>query len=236
MDCGSPAAAFNPQPAADRESHYRLRRKVRLLRRCRIETSSHSTAMSSTNSHSADSSLRSRPSREACLGMRSLRSISCGSMSSTRCRAAFTLLEVLAVLSLLVVASALLLPSLQRWQRDISLQQAVVMARTGLNETRLAAIDSASPRGFVFELNGRRFGIVDETTAPLTQHYGELPPDTQFVAVAQSPSNSGMSAPIWFRPDGTASDAELWIADSAGQRQRLVVRRITGGVNCVPDS
>lgn len=168
--------------------------------------------------------------------MRSSRFISCCPSWPRTQRVGFTLLEVLAVMSVLVVASALLLPSLQRWQRDISLQQAVAMVRTRLMETRLASIDSARPRGFVFELNGRRFGIVDETTAPLAQHYGELPPDTQFVAVAQSTSNNGMSAPIWFRPDGTASDAELWITDSAGQRQRMVVRRITGGVNSVPDS
>ena len=154
-------------------------------------------------------------------------------MSSTQCRAAFTLLEVLAVLSLLVVASALLLPELQRWQRDISLRQAVAIARTGLSETRLAAIDSARPRGFAFELNGRRFGIVDESNAPLSQRYGDLPPNTQFAAVAQGTSNNGMSVPIWFRPDGTATDAELWIEDSAGQRQRLVVRRLTGGVSSV---
>ncbi len=140
-------------------------------------------------------------------------------------------------MSLLVVASALLMPSMQRWQRDIDLQQAVAAARGGLSQTRLAAIENARPHGFVFEHGGRRFGIVDDRSpinaAPLRF---ELPLETQFVGDAsQAPQRESLAAPIWFKPDGTASDSVFWIQDATGSRQRLTVRRLTGGVSCQPE-
>lgn len=176
-------------------------------------------------------SCRSLLGHEACLGMKSSGLTSRCQFSRQHDRAAFTLLEVLAVMSLLVVASALLLPSLQRWQRDISLQQAVALTRAGLLHTRLAAIDAARSHGFVYEVDGRRFGVTDEpSTNALRQWLGELPVDTRFVAEGAT-SRHGFMTPIWFRPDGTATDAVLWIQDARGQRQRLAVRRLTGGVS-----
>lgn len=74
-------------------------------------------------------------------------------------RRAFTLLEVLLVLGLLVIIGSLSWPSLQRPLANQRLSGAAKQVRVALAQTRLAAIESGEPYQFQFLPGGNKYRV-----------------------------------------------------------------------------
>lgn len=80
--------------------------------------------------------------------------------SLVRCRPAFTLVELLVVLGVLVVMASLSWPSLMRYVEENSLRQNAELVRRELANTRVLAIESGLTYQFRFEPQGRDFVIL----------------------------------------------------------------------------
>ncbi len=75
-------------------------------------------------------------------------------------RGAFTLLEMLVVLTILVLLASLTWPSLLRYVRERRLSEQAHIVRLELNNARIKAIDSGMTYQFRFEPGGRRYVIL----------------------------------------------------------------------------
>jgi prepilin-type N-terminal cleavage/methylation domain-containing protein len=173
-------------------------------------------------------------------------------------RRAFSLIELLLVLALLLVAAALSGPSLARAYERHQLQQAVALVRTRLAAAHYEALRRETIYEFRYEPGGNRWLIVPvaaDAGAPAPTgawdhaggYLGELPGRTRFhkppgtatgrldrhVAGLPIP-DVAWSAPLRFFPDGTADGADLAIVGSRGDAQQLRVRRLTSGVTVRP--
>lgn len=73
--------------------------------------------------------------------------------------AAFTLLEMIVVLALLVLAAALVWPSMRRSLQQNQLTNSAKLVRNALARARLAAIESGQPYAFRWEIGGRRYEV-----------------------------------------------------------------------------
>jgi prepilin-type N-terminal cleavage/methylation domain-containing protein len=97
-------------------------------------------------------------------------------MTTTRFRpprAAFTLLEVLLVLSVLAVIIGISWPSVVRYMRDEAIREAAQSVQTAAAGSRIKAIDTGLTYQFRYEPGGQRFAVIpfdppqniDSTTA-----------------------------------------------------------------------
>ena len=146
-----------------------------------------------------------------------------------RSRNAFTLVELLMVLSVLVVLTAMSLPATLRWQRGLAMERAISIIQIQVQETRLAAIRSGEPWSLVLPQPG----------VPGRRYPNHLPAahnatwDFQWPAGIQChdmPSQQ-FPGPIFFQPDGTVSERFLRLADSNGQSTFLQLDRLTGSAS-----
>ena len=203
--------------------------------------------------------------------------------------AAYTLLELLLVLAVIVAVAGAVTPTVVERMGDYKLKRGVEMARSAISSTRIHAIDLSSVYQFRFEANGRRYlAIPTDTEALITSQtgssssanapnalpttaivHGELPEDLSFQPVVLSTANTstptpttatattGMppggtdpawtaafghvpnsgdytsaswSAPVIFRPDGSAMEAAVNVVDKRGDGFQLKVRELTGEV------
>ena len=170
-------------------------------------------------------------------------------------RGAFTLLELLLVLSLLVVGLAMSWPVLQGTWDDLRLRKGADQVRTALGKTRLAAVTSGQIHVFRFQLGGDQYGVstwagadaaldaTEDGDASAPQLH-QLPEDVTFIAapglasdddlsadgIERFEETDGWSSPIMFYPDGTSTDARLAIAGIDGRYVAVELRGLTGTV------
>ena len=78
----------------------------------------------------------------------------------TRSRSAFTLLEIVIVLSIVSTIAALAWPVTMRWIADRSVHESAVVVRSSLVKARMWAIDRSVTYQFRFEPNGRNFIVL----------------------------------------------------------------------------
>lgn len=81
---------------------------------------------------------------------------------TARRRAAFTLIEVILTMCVLVIAASILIPSLQSMMGSYKLQGAVDSVRGAWAEARAAAIEQGRPYRFAFEPNGSFFRVAPD--------------------------------------------------------------------------
>jgi type II secretory pathway pseudopilin PulG len=197
---------------------------------------------------------------------------------------AYTLLELLLVLAIIVAVAGAVTPTVVERMGDYKLKRGTEMARSAISSTRIHAIDLSSVYQFRFEAGGRRYlAIPTDTEALMTSQtgsasaanalpttaivHGELPEDLSFQSVVLATGNTpaattatattGMppggtdpawtaafahvpnsgdytsaawSAPVIFRPDGSAMEAAVNVVDKRGDGFQLKVRELTGEV------
>ena len=80
--------------------------------------------------------------------------------SRRRVRSAFTLLEILLVLSVLIVVVSLTWPSLMHYMREQEIREGAELARSAAAGSRIKAIDTGLTYQFRYEPNGRQFVVV----------------------------------------------------------------------------
>ncbi|MBI3864867.1 MAG: GspH/FimT family pseudopilin [Planctomycetia bacterium] len=175
-------------------------------------------------------------------------------------RGAFTLLEILLVMGVMVVAIGLAWPAIAVIQGEYRLRQGGQLVQAKLAWARLHAVETGHVYQFCFEPGGRKFIILPRdqeantaqagpgTRAP-QKVGGSLPAenvhfDGTGVTTQTLPPEwlAGMtgegnfttvswSAPILFYPDGSASSATLQIVDKKSRTVTVSVRPLTGAVS-----
>ncbi|MCY2992344.1 MAG: prepilin-type N-terminal cleavage/methylation domain-containing protein [Planctomycetota bacterium] len=172
-------------------------------------------------------------------------------------REAFTLVELLIVLAILVMGLAMSWPAVGGLLAKNELRSAAQQVRAALAKTRLEAMESGAVRQFRYQPGTRRFEITrlaatteqpparrgvsgdgDATDAPaevlLASGVRWESPDTTGVLLRPAPSGDASeqawSAPILFFPNGRTSNARLQLGGRRGFLVPLTLRGVTGTV------
>ena len=171
---------------------------------------------------------------------------------------AFTLVELILVLGLLLAVSVLAFPAITRLYARNRLRQAGQIAQSRLNAGRMNAIKNNLKYEFRFQPTGRGYelrpaaakkvdGNVADHSRTAKTWKGELPDGVVFRNTSQHRSSESHNAiernakdvlfrgaewsePIHFFPDGTATNAEFEIVDESDSKFRIQVRALTGSV------
>jgi Tfp pilus assembly protein FimT len=191
-------------------------------------------------------------------------------------RRAYTLLELLLVVGILMICAGAVAPSVMGMLASYHLKDGVQKVQSALGSTRVHAIDATSTYEFRFEPGGRHFLAVPtdievlnapgpavsadgSSLAPGMFQAGMLPETLSFQVSASSgpaPTSPAMPAasdtgwtaglgrmpgasdfatvnwsdPIYFRPDGTATDTTFAVVDTRGAGYRFTIREVTGEI------
>ena len=162
-------------------------------------------------------------------------------------RGAFTLLELLLVLSLLVIGFAMSWPVLQGTWDDLRLRKGADQVRTVLSKARLTAVTSGQIHLFRFRLGGDQYRVstwsgadaaLDATTPSDATRDGyayapqlrQLPKDITFVAAPIQANENDLSADeseLSRETDGWSSPI-MFYPDGTSTDARLTLRGING--------
>jgi Tfp pilus assembly protein FimT len=170
--------------------------------------------------------------------------------SNRQRRAAFTLMELLLVLAVLIVAGAILIPAVQGPLQNQKLRKSADLMRAAWNRSRVNAMRTGLIHVFEYQADTGTYTIrpwvaeQDATEAnPLETPLGDVPGANAYQAYAQQEqlpdeiifvqgsaetdlrwqmhlADEGsenlpdglMSPPIVFYPDGTTSNAQIWLS------------------------
>jgi Tfp pilus assembly protein FimT len=187
---------------------------------------------------------------------------------------AYTLLELLLVVGILMIAAGAVAPSVVGMLANYHLKDGVQKVQSALGSTRVHAIDATSTYEFRFEPGGRHFLAVPtdievlnssgpavsadgRTLMPAMFEAGMLPETLSFqvsssgaataaampaagdpgwtaglgrMAGAHDFATVNWSDPIYFRPDGTATDTTFTVVDTRGAGYRFTIREVTGEI------
>ena len=140
--------------------------------------------------------------------------------TKARNRSAFTLMELMLVLVLLLTIASVVMPAMSRWQQAMPLDQATTLVRNELTRTRVLAIDEASSWSIQISADGQSFQR-HPTQSKDDQTRFELPSGVHFTSTSE---------PLHFQSDGTTSDMILVLEDAQGIQQHLKLDRLTGTI------
>lgn len=169
----------------------------------------------------------------------------------TGSRPAFTLIEVLLVLVVLMVSAALIAPAFTGGEAQSQLRDAASQLETAWARARLDAMASGRPLVFRCEVGGQRGVIsspmVTAIASPQQAAAGQAAPNTQELQftdvtyqslqvaepagatpVGLNVAEGETSSAVVFHPDGATSDAEATLINSQGQRLKVTLRGLTG--------
>ena len=136
----------------------------------------------------------------------------------------FTLLEMIAVLAILALATGLVMPRLSAMRQNLQVKSAAVQLVSGLKITRAAAMRSNDDHALIIDTQRRRYWADGAVRSQA------LPRD---VSLAFEGQDSGSSAPgtlsFRFRPDGTASGGKIKLG-SGRQGAVISVDWLTGNI------
>jgi Tfp pilus assembly protein FimT len=170
-------------------------------------------------------------------------------------RRAYTVLELMLVLALMVVLGALAYPELQGPIARQRLRSAAEVIRGAWNNARSDAMTTGEIHLFRYEPGSGNYQVQrwinadtsssDGPSAAATTASDEqltLPEEIEFLegeqldarasfeAVAMSGAETGSAPSVMFYPDGTTSTIELEIANTYDARMRISMRGLTGVV------
>ena len=176
-----------------------------------------------------------------------------------RCPRAFTLVEMLIVLMVLVVAAAVGWPAIRGAMERSTLVNAAKQVSVDLVRTRLAAIETGTIRQFCFQPGGKRYEVgpppanqllpfltATEDSANAVSEECELPEGVRFCVpgAGEEPAvDEGgasivvageWSAPVVFHPSGRGSNARIRLLGSQGLYVEVFVRGLTGAARVGP--
>ena len=174
----------------------------------------------------------------------------------SRSDCAFTLVEVLIVLSLLLVILTVSWPSVMRYNQKQQLKQSAMVIQTQLSAARMRAIENSTAFEFSYQRSGRRYsvtpalktnaivlpGSMTKTVATAFETIvSELPSGIVFAEHDGAPGRGSdakwinvngedWSVPVVFYPDGTSDQSDLILLDKSGQLISIKIRGLTGMV------
>jgi Tfp pilus assembly protein FimT len=166
-------------------------------------------------------------------------------MTRPRHRPAFTLLEVLLVIAVIIALSAVAYPTLAAMYGDVKVKAAADDVRAAWTEARSHAIEGGRAYRFAVQPDTGKYRVApdadgfwdgsggDESDAPPFVFEGDLPNGIVF-KVGDLPESGGWSTVVVFNPDGGCSaDVEVVLreADDDGTPIVVKVRAMTGAVS-----
>jgi general secretion pathway protein H len=142
-----------------------------------------------------------------------------------RCNRGFTLVELVVVLAILALGTALVLPSLSGPLTSARFRQGGAELRAAMTQARARAAASGRMRAVRIDLDRGEYGI------PADNVGRSLPEGVRVVSV----SSPGVKiergvVDVRFFPDGSADEAEVVLADASDVRLLLRVDPLTGVV------
>lgn len=178
---------------------------------------------------------------------------------SFRSRAAFSLVEVLLVVTLLAVIAAVAAPSMMGGAGRARMNQAAEEVREAWGEARLDAAASGQTLCFQCVIGGNTFTVgpaglpppppgASTESAATQDGAGQtaknelgaagvvfrqllVAPQPGDPPLGESVDDGEMSPGVLFRPDGSSSDAEAILEDADGRRVRVTLRGLTGSAS-----
>ena len=172
---------------------------------------------------------------------------------------AYTLMELLLVMAIIVVLAAAVAPSFRGVSRGVTLKSAANTVRAELTRAHVLAMRTSRIQVFQYELGGRKFKVEpwiagddslenrdgeQSTEPPKTTVEPTIPEGTKFVAgdaAVESRSErieqqltggtgTTWSRPIMFYPDGSAGDAYIVVGNDHNSGIRIDLRGMTAAV------
>lgn len=137
--------------------------------------------------------------------------------------AGFTLLEMLAVLALVALATGLVMPRLSVARQNLRVKAAAVQIVSGLKMARAAALTSNEERALVVDVKNRRYWAEGAVARKA------LPRDVAVTYEVPGEDAGDHEGQFRFRPDGTASGGKLKLA-SATDTAEISIDWLTGNV------
>jgi len=134
----------------------------------------------------------------------------------------FTLVELIVVMAILAVVTALVTPSFSRTLASARLRSAASDVRTSLARGRALAVAAAKERTVVFDLSRGEFGVDNEAVRrlPETIRLGAVLPGEERMEEG--------NVRIRFFPDGSGDEAEISVTAEDGGTLRVTVDPLTG--------
>jgi Tfp pilus assembly protein FimT len=163
-----------------------------------------------------------------------------------KARLAFTLMETVLVMAILLILAALAFPCIDSLQAGPRLSAATDLVRARLNETRTHAIQDRMPYRFAVKDGTGAFKIAPDTSDYWSDGSTPAKDDTAWVfegslpeRVVFAPSEEGSTSGSWhtlvtFQADGTAADdVDMTFKTNGAPPTTLRLRGSTGSVTTV---
>lgn len=141
----------------------------------------------------------------------------------SRAQQGFTLIEIMLVMALVAIATALVASTISRNSGGQRLRDAAQQIAMGLRQARIEAMRSQVPQRFVLEPRQHRWYIAGQNAHPLD------PDLAATMTSARELSSGAQDGAIVFFPDGASSGGRVTL-ERNGQRWRSDVNWITGEV------
>ncbi len=164
------------------------------------------------------------------------------------CRSGFSLLEILVVLAVFVIITALAVPMLQRSYSGQQLRSGADTVRAKFQQARVNAIETGDVYGFFYAPGTNKYfvapivlgfkSLVEGGGLPVDENEleheiifttGETIQDSRSQAEMQNASvNFADMRPVLFYPDGTSQDATVILQNQTGLAIQVNLRGLTG--------
>ena len=183
--------------------------------------------------------------------------------NQTGSRKAFTVIELILVLAIIVMIASLATPMMTRMIGRQALKQGADRVRVEMGRARVEAIKTGEVHALYFVPQGNWFNVARFTQLPqqsgiasreqaqlknrIYTGYEEnvLPPNIRFApSTLEADSRSVQTLgdvridsdsiqPVLFYPDGTSQDATIYIQDNRRNRIAVVLRGLTGSARTI---
>ena len=169
-------------------------------------------------------------------------------------RSAFSMLELMLVLAIVVVVAALAVPAVQGTISNQAITSGADRIRVAMGQARVQAIRTGTVCAFFYQRNGQWFDVaaladhgrltsqqrggrpltiedrdVSDNWLPRQVRFvgGETQLDSRSESTKESTGVAAIDA-VLFYPDGTSQDAKLYVQDERGRLMAVELRGLTG--------
>jgi len=143
-------------------------------------------------------------------------------MQGRKTAAGFTLLEILAALTIMVMVVAVSMPQTQRLYQSIQYHQAVRDLLVTLADARQRAVDTGRAQDVEIDPSEGRIAYNDSVQ--------ELPEGFELGVTSASEVNRNGTGVIRFYPEGGSTGGDIDIRSPGGRELRITVDWLMGGV------